>query len=98
MNFVCLVAVISAANSAIYASSRSLMALSREGHAPAFLAKTSKAGVPIYAIALTTCFASIAFLGSFFGEGKIFRELIKLMGLSIMIIWLLICFTHIRFR
>lgn len=98
MNFICFIAVFSAANSAIYANSRSLMALSREGHAPAILGKTTKSGVPIYAIALTTSFASIAFLGYLYGEGVIFEWLIKLMGLSIILVWMLICFTHLRFR
>jgi amino acid permease len=62
MNFVCLVAVLSAANSAIYASSRSLMALAKDGKAPAFLAKTSKDGVPTYGILLTVGVACIVFI------------------------------------
>jgi amino acid permease len=62
MNFICFIAVLSAANSAIYASSRSLMALARDGKAPVILAKTSKAGVPVYGIILTVCIACVVFL------------------------------------
>jgi amino acid permease len=62
MNFICFIAVLSAANSAIYASSRSLMALAKGGKAPEFLGKTSKNGVPINGIILTVAIACIVFI------------------------------------
>lgn len=98
MNFICFIAVLSAANSAIYASSRSLMAMAREGKAPAILAKTSSRGVPFYAIGVTISISLIPFLGKVVGEGVVFQWLVNLVGLSIIIVWLLINVTHIRFR
>jgi lysine-specific permease len=63
MNFICLIAVLSAGNSSMfvisfilpfsYASSRSLMALSESGHAPRIFARTRN-GVPLNAIFITT--------------------------------------------
>lgn len=62
MNFICFIAVLSAANSAIYASSRSLMALAREGKAPSMLGKTSRTGVPYWGILLTVAISCVVFL------------------------------------
>ncbi|KAJ3272718.1 hypothetical protein HDV01_005354, partial [Terramyces sp. JEL0728] len=46
INFVALVAVVSAANSSVYACSRTMMALCQTGKGPAFLGKNDKRGVP----------------------------------------------------
>lgn len=98
MNFVCFIAVFSAANSTVYASTRSLMSLALENHAPRFLAKTSKNGVPYYALFVSLMVGCVCFLGSFIGEGKVFAWLINIVGLGVIIIWMMICLVHIRFR
>ncbi|KAJ3256344.1 hypothetical protein HK103_005599, partial [Boothiomyces macroporosus] len=46
INFVALVAVVSAANSSVYACSRTMMSLCQSGKGPAFLGKNDKRGVP----------------------------------------------------
>ncbi len=47
MNFVVLTAIISAANSGLYASTRMLWSLSNEGTIPAIFKKTNKNGIPV---------------------------------------------------
>lgn len=98
MNFICLVAVLSAGNSSIYASARSLMALAQEGKAPKIFARTSKKGVPYPAIAVTVLVSGLSFLGAVVGEGVVFEWLINIIGLTIIITWLMINLTHFRFR
>ncbi|KAJ3397970.1 hypothetical protein HDU92_000071 [Lobulomyces angularis] len=98
MNAICLVAVISTANSSIYASARSLMALAQEDRAPAIFAKTSKNGVPYLSVALTVLIGCIAFSGSLFGDGVVFNWLINVSGSTIIVTWWMINLTHLRFR
>jgi len=97
MNAVCFIAVFSAANSTIYGSGRCLMALAQEGQAPKFLART-KNGVPYYAMFVSVLFGCIAFLGKIVGSGKVFDWLVSMTGLGLIVTWLMINVTHIRFR
>jgi amino acid transporter len=62
INAVVLTSAFSSGNEYMYASSRALYMLSQQGQAPAFLGKVSKAGVPIYCIAVSTAFSLLAFL------------------------------------
>ena len=52
LNFVCLTAVMSVYNSGLYANSRMLYSLAKQGNAPAYLGKLSKKGVPVGVLSL----------------------------------------------
>ncbi|KAG0332459.1 hypothetical protein BG000_009981 [Podila horticola] len=82
MNAVILVAVLSAGNSGLYASSRALHTLSKEGNAPAFLGYVNRYGVPIY------CVGATALVG----------WLLSLASTTGFVAWMGIAFCHIRFR
>ena len=90
VNLVVVFAILSAANSAMYAASRTLMGLSFANQAPAVFG-TLYNGVPIVALVVTVLFGSLAFAGNVLGgimlflnilEGLIFNFLIKLSGAS----------------
>lgn len=98
MNAVILTSILSAANSGMYASTRMLWSLAREGKAPKSLMKINKNGVPINALIFTALVGMFAFLSSFFGEGKVFMWLLSSSGLSGFIAWLGIALSHYRFR
>ncbi|KAJ3169014.1 hypothetical protein HK101_011584, partial [Irineochytrium annulatum] len=98
MNAVILVAVLSAANSSIYACSRTLMGLAREGKAPRFLGKVDKRGVPTWSLAISIGFGALALVGNFVGDGKAFVVLSNIIGVAILLSWLTISITHLRFR
>ena len=98
MNAVILTSVLSAGNSGMYASSRMLFSMGKDGMAPKFFAKTNKRGVPVYAIIATTVVASICFLTGSFGEGTVYSWLVSASGLSGFIAWLGIAMCHYRFR
>jgi len=100
MNAVILIAVLSAGNSGLYASSRALHTLSKEGNAPAFLGYVNRYGVPIYCVGATALVGCLAFIVSLpqIGQGQAYSWLLSLASTTGFIAWLGIAFCHIRFR
>ncbi|TCW35778.1 lysine:proton symporter (AAT family) [Laceyella sacchari] len=98
MNAVILTSVLSAGNSGMYASTRMLWMLAKEGKAPKIFAKLTKNGVPIYALLATALIGGLAFLASLVGEGTIYIWLLNASGMTGFIAWLGIAISHYRFR
>ncbi|AWB46001.1 gamma-aminobutyrate permease [Paenibacillus sp. CAA11] len=98
MNAVILSSVLSAGNSGMYASSRVLYGLAKEGKAPKFLAKVNHRGIPMNALLLTTVVGMLAFLASTFGDGVVYNWLLNASGMCGFITWLGIAVCHYRFR
>lgn len=98
MNTVILTSILSAGNSGLYASSRMLHALAREGKAPRIFARLSKTGVPRNALYVTTLIAMLCFLTSFFEDRIIYLWLLNLSGMTGFIAWLGIAISQYRFR
>ncbi|MFC7441645.1 amino acid permease [Laceyella putida] len=98
MNAVILTSVLSAGNSGMYASTRMLWTLAKEGKAPKIFAKVTKNGVPIYSLLATAAIGMLAFLASLVGEGKIYIWLLNASGMTGFIAWLGIAISHYRFR
>lgn len=98
MNAVILIAILSAGNSGMYASTRMLWYLAKENHIPKLFAQVNKRGVPIYALFATTSVAMLAFLSSRYGNGTVYFWLLNASSLSGFIAWLGIAISHYRFR
>ena len=98
MNAVILTSVLSAGNSGMYASSRMLHSMAKDGLAPKIFAKTNKRGVPINALILTTIVASFCFLTGVFAESTVYVWLVAASGLAGFIAWVGIAICHYRFR
>jgi len=98
MNAVILSSVLSAGSSSLYASSRMLYALAKEGKAPQFFGKVNKRGVPANALYATTVFGLLAFLTSLVGDGTAYTWLLNITGVIGFIAWLGIAISHYRFR
>lgn len=98
MNAVILTSVLSVGNSGLYAATRMLYAMSREGKAPKCFSKLSKNGVPLYALILTTIVGAACFLTSPAGDGPVYVWLISASGMAGFIAWLGIAISHFRFR
>ncbi|MBB3112285.1 lysine-specific permease [Paenibacillus phyllosphaerae] len=98
MNAVILTSVLSAGNSGMYASTRMLWVLAKEGKAPRFLARLNKRGVPIMALLATAAVGTLAFFSSLFGDGDVYVWLLNASGMSGFIVWLGIAISHYRFR
>ncbi|MEH7437589.1 amino acid permease [Neobacillus drentensis] len=98
MNFVLMTAVLSAANSGIYATSRTLFSMAQSGVAPKGLAKTSKKGIPLVGIMITTvCILAGVYL-AYITPGKIINYLMTIPGFTIMLIWICICAAQLKLR
>ncbi len=98
MNAVILTAILSAGNSGMYASTRTLYSMAQMGQAPKIFAKVSKGGVPVAALLLTTAVGALCFVSSLFGDQAVYLWLVNLSGLCGFIAWLGIAIAHYRFR
>lgn len=98
MNAIILTSVLSAGNSGMYASTRMLYSMAKEGMAPKLFAKTNKRGVPINALLLTTLVASLCFLTGLYAESTVYVWIIAASGLAGFIAWVGIAVCHYRFR
>ncbi|KAK6600751.1 General amino-acid permease GAP1 [Botrytis cinerea] len=99
MNAAILIAVVSAGNTSVYASSRILFALAKNGQAPKIFATTWKGnGVPLPAMCVSVLIGFVAFFGSIFGQGVVFTWLYNLIAICNLLIYMSQCLVHIRFR
>ncbi|KAI9342270.1 amino acid permease/ SLC12A domain-containing protein [Obelidium mucronatum] len=102
MNLVIIVAASSAANSALYACARTLMRLAQEGSAPRIFAKVDKRGVPVNSVILVALFGLIAVVVAYSagkeGTGLVFDWLSGVISYGIMANWMIMSYTHLRFR
>ncbi len=98
MNAVILTSILSCGNSTLYSASRLLYSMAVSDHAPKVFAKTTKAGVPIYAVCGTLLIACLCFLTSFAGDSVVYTWLYNATGLTGFMTWFGICICHLRFR
>ena len=98
VNFVILVAVLSAANASVYSSTRTLWYLSKEKQAPAFFSKIGFFGTPTLALLLSLFIGSLVFISSIIGNGVLFTYLVQISSLSGFIAWFGIALSHYQFR
>ena len=98
MNAVILTAILSAANSGMYSSTRMLRNMAKNGSAPKTFAKLDVRGVPMNALYATTAIAALCFLTTFIGEQQVFTWLLNMSGMCGFIVWLGIAISHYRFR
>lgn len=98
MNAVVLTAILSAGNSGLYASSRTLWQLAKDGLAPKMFLKLNKGGVPVAALVVTVLVACLSFLSSKFGGGEVYVWLLNASGMCGFIAWLGMAASHYRFR
>jgi len=97
-NAVITISVISVANSATFASTRTIQALASQGMAPKILAYVDKKGRPMPTIILQMAFAMLAFINEAKVGSKVFNWLLALSGLSNFFVWGGTCVAHVRFR
>ncbi|KAI8989904.1 amino acid permease-domain-containing protein [Trametes punicea] len=98
INAVLLTAVLSATNSCFYASSRMLLSMAREGHAPSIFGWVNGRGVPVPALVLSLAVSFVTFLTTIWGEGVVFTWLLDLTGISSLLVWGTIGIISLRFR
>ncbi|EGP88815.1 unnamed protein product [Zymoseptoria tritici ST99CH_3D1] len=97
LNACILIFVFSAANSDLYIASRTLHGLALKGHAPRFLATTSKRGVPFYALGLSSLICCIAYMNVSTGSQIVFGYFVNLVSIFGLLTWISILVSHIYF-
>ncbi|PNP73215.1 hypothetical protein FNYG_13440 [Fusarium nygamai] len=98
MNAIILVTIISVGNSSVFGSSRTLVALAEQSHAPQIFSYVDKQGRPLMAIILASCIGLMAYLADMESHDAIFNWLFSSCALSTVFTWASICLCHIRFR
>ncbi|MBL4951909.1 amino acid permease [Neobacillus sp. OS1-32] len=98
MNFVLLTAVLSAANSGIYATSRTLFSMAQSGVAPARLAVLSRKGIPIIGLMMTSLFIMFGVFLAYLTPDEVISYLMTIPGFTVMLIWMSICAAQLKLR
>lgn len=98
MTLVIFSAALSAANSAIYASSRMLWSMANDGMAPQIFRRVNRQGVPVGCILLTVLFALVSMLTRYVPAQSLYLYLIASTGQVGCIAWMVICWCQYRFR
>jgi amino acid transporter, AAT family len=98
VNFVILVAALSAMNSQLYTATRMLFGLSRAGFAPSLFGRLNARGVPIPALGVAALGVAIAALVYTLSPDTAFTVMISIASCGAMVTWLMIFLTHLAFR
>jgi amino acid transporter, AAT family len=98
MNFVLITAVLSAANSGIYATSRTLYAMAQSGEAPKALLKTSKSGIPVNGITITSLCILVGVFLAYMTPDQVIGYLMTIPGFTVILIWSSICAAQLKLR
>ncbi|MFP9227970.1 S-methylmethionine permease [Pectobacterium cacticida] len=97
-NFVILTAILSAANSGLYASGRMLWSLSNEGTLPRRFSRLTRRGIPLFAISISMLGGLLALFSSVVAPDTVYVALSAISGFAVVAVWLSICASHYQFR
>ncbi|MES2418474.1 MAG: amino acid permease [Bacteroidota bacterium] len=98
LNLIVLTAALSVYNSCVYSNSRMLYGLAEQGNAPAFLSKLNKNHVPVKAILVSALFVAMCIVINKLIPEKALEILMSLVVSSLIINWLMISITHLKFK
>lgn len=98
VNFVVLTAAVSATNSCLFSTSRSLYSLAQNGSAPTRLARLSEKQVPRNALFFSTLVLLIVVLLNYLMPQSIFELISTVSTINFVFVWLMIMLAHLRFR
>ena len=98
LNFVVLVAALSAMNSQLYVTSRMMFSLSRGGYAPRGLGRLNARGVPTRAIAVSCAGIAVAMVLNVWQPEKSLVWMMSIAMFGAMFTWFMVFVTHLFFR
>ncbi len=98
MRFVIITALLSTANSGLYAASRMMWALSIQKQLPRIFSKLSASGTPVIAILVTMIGGLPGLLSEYFEADVIFKNLLGVAAFTMVIVWMSICWSQFNFR
>ncbi|KAF0315550.1 general amino acid permease agp2, partial [Colletotrichum asianum] len=95
VNALLLTSIYSAGNAYVYCSSRSLYGLAINGHAPKFLTKCTKQGVPVYCLLVSVAFACLSYLKLGSGCVTVLTWLTSLITVGTLVTYIVICVNYL---
>lgn len=98
LNAVILTAILSAANSGLYAAARMLWSLANEGTLPSGLTRLTGRGIPLRAVSLSMLGGLLALLTGVYAADTVFVAISAASGFAVVVVWLSICASHYVFR
>ncbi len=97
-NLVILTAILSAANSGLYASGRMLWSLANQKTLPKCFTRLNSRGVPLNALSVSMLGGILALASSVIAPDTVFVALSAISGFAVVAVWLSICASHFMFR
>lgn len=97
INFIVLVAALSAANANVYAATRLLHSLAGEGMAPKGLRRTARNGIPLRALGVSSVGILLVVVLALFTE-NVFLIMMSVITTFVLVVWALILVSFIAYR
>ena len=98
LNFIILTAALSVYNSGMYANSRMLFGLAKQGNAPKIFLKTNTSGVPIPAVLFSALLIFGCVLLNYFVPEDALGHLMYIVVGALVLNWAMISLTHYKFK
>ncbi|ADL20665.1 Aromatic amino acid transport protein [Corynebacterium pseudotuberculosis] len=98
MEVVIVLALLSAFNAQIYASSRMMMSLAERRQAPRAFARVNKQGVPTTAILLSVVLSIVMVLLNYLDTGWLLSFLLNAAGASLLTVWTFVAVSQLKLR
>ncbi|MCD7036533.1 amino acid permease [Metabacillus sp. GX 13764] len=98
MNFVIITAVLSVANSGLYATSRMLWSMSNNGMIPKFFGRLNKRGVPINALSVSMLVGCLSLISGFKAPTTVYLWLTSIAGFGAVLVWASIALSNLLAR
>ncbi len=98
IRFVIITALLSAANSGLFAASRMMWSLSYKKMLPAVFSRVNSRGIPYVAIIITMFGALPGLLSEQFAPETIFKNLLGVAAFTMVVVWMSICLSQFNFR
>ena len=98
LNFIILTAALSVYNSGMYANSRMLFGLAKQGNAPKIFEKVNKSGVPTPAVLFSALLIFGCVLLNYFVPEDALGHLMYIVVGALVLNWAMISLTHLKFK
>ncbi|WP_455923382.1 amino acid permease [Pseudomonas putida] len=98
LNAVVLTAALSVYNSCVFSNSRMLFGLARQGNAPAAVLRVNRRGVPVVALGISSLATGACVVINYLMPGDAFGLLMALVVSALVLNWVVITVTHLKFK
>ncbi|MFC6323906.1 amino acid permease [Companilactobacillus baiquanensis] len=98
LNFVVLTAALSATNSCLFSTSRTLYSLSLKGNAPKKFKLIGRNGVPVWALIFSAAALLVIVALNFFIPSDVFGIIATVSTINFIIVWMILIWCHLLYR